>query len=114
MNLVAVLAVGSGLAFVAYGTLCLTSSAMQAEFVRFGLERFRVATGLVEVMAGVGLLVGLKWPLALSVSSGGIALLMLSIVVMRVAVHDRPIDIFPALALLGVNGYIAWASWTPV
>jgi len=49
-------------AFAIYGAQCLFSASMQAEFIRFGLERFRVLTGILEVLGGVGLLVGLKWP----------------------------------------------------
>lgn len=111
MNAVTVLAVGSGLAFVAYGVLCLGSASMQAEFVRFGLERFRVLTGILEVMAGVGLLVGLKWPPALWLSSGGLAVLMLCGVIVRVSVNDRLVDMLPALILMIVNGYILRVSW---
>ncbi|MCC6987521.1 MAG: DoxX family protein [Acidobacteria bacterium] len=112
MTAVTVLAAGSGLAFVFYGVLCLASPSMQAEFVRFGLERFRVTTGVLEVLAGVGLLVGLRWSPALWLSSGGVALLMLGVVVMRVALGDRLGAIAPALILFVVNGYLFWRSLT--
>jgi uncharacterized membrane protein YphA (DoxX/SURF4 family) len=69
VNAVTALAVCSGLAFVVYGAMCLTSASMQAEFTRFGLERFKVLTGILEMLGGVGLLVGLKWPPALWLSS---------------------------------------------
>ena len=74
MNAVTVLAAGSGVAFVVYGVLCLGSPSMEAEFVRFGLSRFRVLTGVLEVLAGVGLLVGLRWSPALWLSAGVTAL----------------------------------------
>ncbi len=112
MNAVTVLAAGSGLAFVVYGVLCLTSPSMQAEFVRFGLERFRVLTGLLEVLAGVGLLVGLRWSPAMWLSSGVVALLMLGVVTIRVVMGDRPGAIAPALILFVVNGYLFWRSLT--
>ena len=100
----------SGAAFLVYGALCLTSPLMQAEFIRFGLERFRVVTGTLEVMAGLGLLVGLLWPPALWLSSGGLALLMLCGVIVRVNVNDEAVDILPAALLMLVNGYILVAS----
>jgi hypothetical protein len=112
VNAVTVLAAGSGVAFVIYGALCLFSASMQAEFIRFGLERFRVLTGILEVLGGVGLLVGLKWPPALWLSSGGLATLMLCGVIVRVVVNDRVVDLLPASMLMLVNGYILWVSWT--
>ena len=110
MNAVTVLAAGSGVTFVVYGALCLASPSMQAEFVRFGLARFRVLTGILEVLAGVGLLVGLKWPPALWLSSGGLAMLMLCGVIVRISVNDRLVDMLPALILMFANGYILLAS----
>ncbi len=110
VNAVTVLAVCSGLAFVVYGALCLTSASMQADFIRFGLEPFRVLTGILEMLAGVGLLIGLKWPPALWLSSGGVALLMLCGVMVRVAVNDGLAVILPALVLMFVNSYILLAS----
>lgn len=104
------LAAGSGAAFLVYGALCLSSPSMQAEFTRFGLERFRVLTGILEVLAGFGLLVGLLWPPALWLSSGGLALLMLCGVIVRVSVNDGLIDLLPAALLMLVNGYILMAS----
>ena len=110
MTTASVLAAGSGCAFVGYGVLCLTSASMAAEFARFGLERFRVLTGILEVLAGVGLLVGLRWPPAMWVSAGGIALLMAGVVVMRVSLGDRAAETAPAFILLIINAYVLWRS----
>lgn len=110
VNAVAVLAVCSGLAFVVYGAQCLTTAFMHAEFVRFGLERFRVVTGILQMLAGVGLLAGLKWPPAMWLSAGGLALLMMCGVIVRVSVNDQPVDLLPALILMLVNGYIFLGS----
>ena len=110
MNAVTVLAAALGVTFVVYGALCLASPSMQAEFVRFGLARFRVLTGILEVLAGVGLLVGLKWPPALWLSSGGLAMLMLCGVIVRISVNDSLVDMLPALILMFANGYILLAS----
>jgi hypothetical protein len=110
VSAVTALAAGSGLAFIVYGVLCLVSTSMQAEFVRFGLECFRVLTGILEVLAGVGLLVGLRWPPALQLSAGGVALLMLGVIVTRVSAGDRVAEIAPALILLVINSYVLWRS----
>ncbi|HUU94439.1 MAG TPA: hypothetical protein VM487_01770, partial [Phycisphaerae bacterium] len=56
------LTVASGGAFLLYGASCLVSDHMRSEFVRFGLNRFRLLTGVLEVLGGAGLLIGLAWP----------------------------------------------------
>ena len=111
MTLRSLLALCTGTAFVAYGLSCLRSEAMKAEFRRFGLERFRMLTGVLEVLGGLGLLVGLLWPLAMWLSSGGLALLMMLGISVRVRVNDSFTQTLPALVLMLVNGFILFASW---
>ena len=48
---------------------------MQNEFKRFKLEKFTKLTGILELLGGIGLLVGLKFGFILLISSGGLALL---------------------------------------
>jgi hypothetical protein len=105
------LAVCSGVAFIAYGVSCLSSEWMKAEFTRFGLERLRVLTGMLEVLGGGGLLTGLFWPPALWLSSGGLALLMLLGVGVRLRINDGIGKTLPALVLMLVNLWILLASW---
>ncbi len=76
---------------------------MRREFARYGLEQLRVLTGVLEILAGVGLLVGLWWPLALRVSSGGLALLMLFALLARLRVRDSIWSCLPAFILLVIN-----------
>ena len=60
----------SGVSFVVYGVLLFTSTKMQNEFKRFGLERFTKVTGLLELLGGIGLFLGLKYNFILLISSG--------------------------------------------
>lgn len=83
---------------------------MQSEFKRFGLERLRTLTGLLEVLGGVGLLVGLKWLLALWVSSGGLSLLMMAGLGVRIKIGDGWLLSLPALTLMILNAYILLES----
>jgi len=97
---------GSSLSFLIYGGLCLSSLSMQGEFKRFGLERLRILTGVLEVLAGVGLLVGLSWPPALWLSSGGLSLLMLAGLIVRIRIGDGWLECLPAFAFMILNAYI--------
>lgn len=110
MSVLSVLTVFSGATFLGYGVLCLTSPSMEREFTRFGLAHLRVVTGSLELLGGLGLLVGLRWPPALWLSSGGLALLMLCGVGVRISVSDGLVLTLPALVLMLLNGYILVAA----
>lgn len=110
MDLRTFLVLGSSLAFIGYGAHCLTAEAMQREFERYGLAHLRALTGILEILGGAGLLVGLWWPLALRVSAGGLAALMVFALIARYRVNDAAILWIPAFALLLVNAFILISS----
>ncbi len=101
---------GSSLAFLSYGALCLTNLSMESEFKRFGLEHLRTLTGSLEVLGGIGLLVGLRWPFALRFSSAGLMLLMIAGLAVRIRAGDGWILSLQAFALMLLNGYILFKS----
>ncbi len=100
----------TGLAFMIYGVSCLTSAVMRSEFQRFGLERFRLLTGALEVLGGVGLMAGLRWPPILRISSGGLCLLMLLGLCVRLRSRDGLLLSLPAALFMVVNGFILKTS----
>lgn len=106
MSFLTALILVSGLSFLTYGMLCLSSGSMKDEFERFGLAPLRLLTGALEVLGGLGLLLGLTWPLALGVSSGGLSLLMLFGLGVRVKMRDGFWQSLPALVLMLANLYI--------
>lgn len=83
---------------------------MKSEFKRFGLEKFGPITVVLELLGGLGLLVGLKFHLILALSSGGLALLMLLGVSVRIKVKDTLLVTFPAILFMLVNAYIFFVS----
>jgi hypothetical protein len=96
----------SALLFLHYGFRCLVSGGMVSEFERFGLSRYRRLTGVLEMLGAVALLGGyLFFPLRV-VGSGGLALLMLLGVAVRIRVRDRLVEMLPAIVLLVVNVWI--------
>ena len=106
MNFLTPLICAVGVTFLIYGGLCLSSLSMVEDFQRFGLERLRMLTGLLEVLGGSGLLVGLKWRPALFLSSAGLSLLMLIAFGVRLKMRDSIVQSLPSLALMLVNAYI--------
>jgi len=109
-ELTAVLIVFSSVSFLIYGVTCLFSQKMKDEFKRFGLEGLSILTGALEILGGLGLLVGLKFPLLLVVSSAGLCLLMLLGLIFRFRSGDTFLSSSPALFFMLLNGYILWSS----
>ena len=92
--------------FLYYGAACLLANGMVEEFERYGLSRFRRATGALEVLGAIGLLVGyLFLPLSI-LSAGGLSVLMLLGLGVRVKVRDSIQEMLPAVFLLLVNAFI--------
>lgn len=106
MNIVTILIGFSSAVFLFYGILCLTSLSMLNDFQRYGLANLRTLTGVLELCGGIGLLVGYKWPLALRISSGGLALLMLIAFAVRVRFRDGIVESLPSFLLMLLNAYI--------
>jgi len=101
-----VLIILSALTFIFYGTLILTTNHMVQEFRRYQLERFRMLTGCLELAGGLGQLAGLYVPYLLSLSSTGLAVLMLLGTVVRIRTRDPWHAIIPALSLMILNAYL--------
>jgi hypothetical protein len=96
----------SGITFISYGFSCLINGGMTKEFERYGLVRFRKFVGLLELLGGLGSLVGLMYPYLLIFSSAGLTILMLMGIVVRLRLKDRFLLILPAIILMLINGFI--------
>ena len=96
----------SSFAFLCYGTSCLTTKKMDVEFRRYGLYRFKVLTGLLQILGAIGLLIGMKSNSIFLLSSGGLTLLMLMGVAVRIHVRDSFRRCIPALFFFSLNLFI--------
>jgi len=110
MHLLNVLILISSLSFMGYGIAYFKSPQMKNEFKRFGLEKAGSLTAVLELLGGVGLLVGLKFHLILLISAGGLALLMFLGVAIRIKVKDSLWISLPALFFMLLNSYIFFMS----
>lgn len=93
----------SALAFIFYGLLILVTDHMKIEFRRYGLSQFRMLTGALELLGGAGLLFGLYYLPLLILSAGGLSVLMLLGVIVRIRTKDPLIEIIPAFILMLIN-----------
>jgi hypothetical protein len=94
----------SSLSFVGYGITYFTSPHMKQEFIRFGLPGLGRMTAVFQILGAAGLLAGFRFPILLVLASGGLALMMLVGVAVRV--KDSLWVSIPALFFLMLNSTI--------
>ena len=98
-------------AFLVYGLLCIFTKYMVKEFKEFGLSKYRVLTGLLEICGGVGSLIGHFWSPHLYIfSTFGLTLLMLLGVYARVRVGQPWQKSIQALIFFFLNAFLFYQS----
>jgi len=98
----------SGISFLGFGVSCLTSSYMKAEFLRYGHDGERVLTGILQVLGGLGLLLGSCYaPLLAAASATGLCLMMAYGVRVRIKIRDGILQTSPAFLYSVLNFYLA-------
>jgi hypothetical protein len=100
----------SSFSFLYYGVIAINTKNMQAEFERYGLAKFRVLTGYLQVLGGIGLITGLFIPVILSIASAGLSLLMLMGFAVRIKIRDPFVLALPSFLFMLLNLYIFLAS----
>lgn len=101
----------SGVAFLVYGGLCVSGHSLVNEFHRFGIDWLRIPTGYLEILGGVGLLIGLRWLPALRLSAAGLCLLMLIGFGFRLKFRDSLAASLPSFGFMLLNFYILVQSF---
>ncbi|MGB0416677.1 MAG: DoxX family protein [Coraliomargarita sp.] len=107
MNTINALLLFCAISFLAYGASCLLSEHMQTEFDRYGLARYRTLTGLLQLAAAGGLLLGLLVPWIGGLAAAGLSLQMACGLGVRVRIRDPWIRCTPAAAFMIICGLLA-------
>lgn len=110
MTLIQICSLFSSLSFLGYVIAYFSSPEMKLEFKRFSLEKIGFYIILLELLGAIGLIVGLKINLILSISSLGLSLLMLSGVIVRIRLRDSILISLPAFFYMVLNGFIFFKS----
>lgn len=97
----------SALSFLAYGIGCFTSRHLDREFVRFGLAPLRKLIGFFQVCGALGLIAGFWFPLLGKTGAGGLALMMLLAILVRIKIRDGFLKTTPAVFYFALNAYLA-------
>ena len=101
-----VLALVSGLSFFFYGFKVLFQPASTSEFERFGVPAVRRMVGVMELLGGAGVLLGLVVAPLGALAAGGLAVLMVFGLIVRIRVHDAAPLMVPAALLGAVNAVL--------
>ncbi len=109
MNLALILF--SALSFLGYGSACFFLTGFKGEFDRYGLGPQRTLVGALQLGAAFGLLAGMDLPWIGRVASGGLALMMVVAVGVRVRIEDTLPRTLPALFYLALNAYLCLAAF---
>lgn len=84
---------------------------MKQEFLRYRLASQRIRVGALQWFAGVGLLAGMSQPWIGQAAAGGLALMMLVAVIVRIQIKDTMLQTIPALFYLAINTYLCLAGF---
>lgn len=103
MRIFNILTLISGISFLFYGFSALFSPELEKEFIRFGLSKFRVLTGILQLVGALGLFAGLFNKELLLLSSLGLSLLMLLGFLTRIKIGDGILLSLPSFIFLILN-----------
>ena len=110
MDLNIIILVFSALSFIFYGMTSFFSKRMVSEYARWGYSNHRILLGCMQLLGGIGLLVGLTNSVLLSVASFLLTFMMITAVLVRIKIKDSLINMFPAVFYTGLNFIILYNS----
>ncbi len=84
---------------------------MKREFARYGLPGQRVLVGILQLAAALGLLAGFMEPWIGRAAAGGLALMMLVGVLVRIRIKDTLLQTSPAFFYLVLDAYLCFAAF---
>lgn len=96
----------SAFSFLGYGSACFFSDYLKQEFVRYRLASQRPTVGILQCCAGIGLLAGIHEPWMGQAAAGGLALMMLVALGVRIWIKDTLLQMVPAVFYLVLNAYL--------
>ena len=97
----------SVLSFLIYGISCFASRYLRDEFVRYGFSRERPLIGFLQICGALGLVAGFWFPWLGIIGAGGLAMMMLVAMLVRIKIRDSFVKTTPAILYFLVNAYLA-------
>lgn len=101
----------SALSFVVYGAGCFTSQYLAQEFERYGFARLRRWIGVLQLCGSMALITGLWFPVMGTVGAGGLTLMMLTAIAVRIRIRDSLVQTLPAILYFLINAWLALRAY---
>ena len=106
--LLVTLAVISALSFFYYGGETLFANPPRIEYERYGIPKFRVLVGSLQILGAAGVVIGLFFAPLGAAAATGLALMMVLGVTARYRIHDAPRLMIPAASLAVLNAVLVY------
>lgn len=88
------------------------TSKMKLEFKRYGLENYRILTGILQLIGGTSLIFGFYFSnLLIAIAAIGLFLLMTAGFAVRLKIKDGPLQSAPAFIYALLCLYIAYETF---
>lgn len=85
---------------------------MLSEYARWGYKDYRILLGCLQILGGIGLVVGIVNSVLLSVASFLLTFMMITAVFVRIKIKDNIIQMSPAIFYTVLNFIILYNSLT--
>mgnify|MGYP001313852985 FL=1 len=109
MNLTLVV-IFTGVSFIIYGYSSFISRRMKSEYARWGYNNQRKIVGSLQLLGGIGLILGLQINVLLITTSFCFIMMMTMAIFIRVKIRDNITDILPAITYLFLSILIFYNS----
>ncbi|WP_225901957.1 DoxX family protein [Zobellia barbeyronii] len=97
----------SAFSFLFFGFGCFFIPQMKNEFIRYGLAKFRKVVGVLQLVGGLGLLLGYFYsPIVQAAAALSLSILMVLGFAVRLKIRDGIFQSAPSLLYAILNGYI--------
>ena len=100
----------NAISFIFYALSSFYSNRMIFEYERWGYKNFRKIIASFQLLAGVGLLIGLYFSLLLTLVSALLTLMMITAIFVRIRIKDNIINILPAISYAILNFIVFYKS----
>lgn len=100
----------SSLSFLIYSLNSIYSKRLISEFERWGYGKYRLIIAYLQLLASIGLIIGLYLQILLTVVSFALFIMMIFAIITRVKVKDSFFEVLPAIFYAIINFIIFYNS----
>ena len=100
----------SAFSFLSYSARSFCSKIMIAEYSRWGLANKRVLISLLQLLAGIALIIGFSYLELLALTSFLLAVMMIGAITVRIKIEDSLLETLPAIFYAALNFIICYIT----